>query len=238
MLFVVGTMTWYLLLCYAIPTLMRTKVSGSQLAFLFLVLMAGVACSGSALRKKRRPVTHAGLFIGAAIVLAIASVVREYSAFRLEQRVGMKEPVEFVVRRQACEMVVEFIEAWAAGHGRDFVSFGVPASIDFPNSADVGVWQYQHARHPLRVREIRIDDAPQANPTGEQPEIVFIPTGSPLVSTLTPGGVASPDYKALGPSLAGRDYHKTSVLEVTDGLVWEVYERERMDAEFRGFYFP
>ena len=237
-LFVVGTVTWYLLLCYAIPTLMRTKVSGSQLAFLFLVLMAGVACSGSALRKKRRPVAHAGLFIGAAIVLAIASVVREYSAFRLEQRVGMKEPAEFVVRRQACEKVVEFIEAWAAGHGRDFVSFGVPASIDFPNSADVGVWQYQHARHPLRVREIRIDDAPQADPAGERPEIVFIPTGSPLVSTLTPGGAASPDYKALGPSLAGRDYHKTSVLEVTDGLVWEVYERNGMDAEFRGFNFP
>ena len=237
-LFVVGTVAWYLTLCYAIPTLMRTKVSGSQLAFLFLVLMAGVACSGSAARRIIRGRRMPGVFIGAAIVLAIASVLREYSAFRLEQRIGMKEPAEFVVRRQACEKVVEFIEAWAAGHGRTFVSFGVPASIDFPNSADVGVWQYQHGRHPLRVREIRIDDAPAAQPAGERPEIVFIATGSPLVSTLTPGGLTPVGYNDLGPSLVGQGYRNTSMLDVSGGLVWEVYERDRLDAEFKGFNFP
>ena len=242
-LFVVGTVTWYLLLCYAIPTLMRTKVSGSQLAFLFLVLVAGVACSGSAARRIIRgrvvPGTYAGLFISAAIALTIASVLREYSAFRLEQRMGMREPVEFAVRREACEKVVEYIDAWAASHGRDFVSFGVPASIDFPNSADVGVWQYQHARHPLRVSEIRIDDAPKAGKPGEErPELVFIPTGSPLVSTLTPGGLTPVDYKGLGASLVGQGYRNTSMLDVTGGLVWEVYERDGLDAEFKGFNFP
>ena len=258
-LFIVATVTWYLVLCYAVPTLMRTKVSGSLLAFMFLVLVAGVACFGGGARriiglnggsrKSRKCGAGAALFLATALSLSMACVVREYGAFRMVSRTVTIEPLEYTARRNACERVVEFIEEWALKESRDFVSFGVPVSIDCPNFADVAVWQMRRGRTPLRVAEIRVDDGLAAEPDPHVtkpnymgPEIVFIPAGtesaSKLIRALEPGDATLVNYKGLGRFLERQHYHKTSLLKVSGELSWEVYERERKDQEFLGFNFP